>query len=35
MHEIKLGSKIVKGLLIGISILFLFVMLILPLITVF
>lgn len=35
MHENKLGSKIVKGLLIGISILFLFVMLILPLITVF
>lgn len=35
MHENKLGSKIIKGLLIGISILFLFVMLILPLITVF
>ena len=35
MHENKLGTKIIKGLLIGISILFLFVMLILPLITVF
>ena len=31
MHEKKTGSKIVKGFLIGISVAFLFVMLLLPL----
>lgn len=34
MHEDKISSKVVKWLLIGISVLFLFIMLVLPLITV-
>ena len=34
MHEETKGSKAVKWILIGISVLFLFIMLVLPLITV-